>query len=277
MPSQEQFGLGGTSGSAVVGRLAGFTLIELLVVIAVIAILAAMLLPALSQAKQQAIKTSCESNQRQQLIAFTIYANENKEFLPDDTGANQAWDLSQGAGYALSISGAAYKMWYDPGTYLEYTDADWVQFWNNQSVYDDAHDVGPLRHIGYTLTLYGIAEYQNGNSEYSTNINLKLSAEPLGLNGKRLPIVLSSRVLVACCTINGSGGEGLANMERAQWTGLPHDMDGDVPGTKPLTSAHLLSTKRPSGGNMGMCDGHVEWRRFQSFIPRTTGSPYFYY
>src|SRR5579862_5089070 len=102
----------------------GFTLIELLVVIAVIAILAAMLLPALSRAKAQAIRVDCENNVRQQLLAFTMYAGENKEFLPDDTGAYQAWDMRQNAGTYLAASGAAYKVWYDPGAYQVYGNSD---------------------------------------------------------------------------------------------------------------------------------------------------------
>jgi len=58
---------------------------------------------------------------------------------------------------------------------------------------------------------------------------------------------------------------------------LPHSDDPDVPGTKPFTSSHLLGNRLPAGGNLGMFDGHVEWRRFQEFIPRTGDAPVFYY
>ncbi len=66
-----------------------FTLIELLVVIAIIAILAAILLPALAAAKLRAQASTCLSNQRQLILAWRMYADENQDKIIN-TGTTSA-------------------------------------------------------------------------------------------------------------------------------------------------------------------------------------------
>lgn len=66
----------------------GFTLIELLVVITVIAILAALLLPALSQAKMKAGRTTCLNNQKQLTMAWIMYTDDDSDLLPPNASIN---------------------------------------------------------------------------------------------------------------------------------------------------------------------------------------------
>jgi prepilin-type N-terminal cleavage/methylation domain-containing protein len=71
----------GTVRDAAMKRQCGFTLIELLVVIAVIAVLMAIMIPALSRVKRQAAGSACQSNQHQLVLAWIMYAQDNDDAL----------------------------------------------------------------------------------------------------------------------------------------------------------------------------------------------------
>ena len=272
----------------------GFKLIELRVVIAIIAILAAMLLPALSKAKIQAIKTQSLNNEKQQIVALEMYAGENKDYLPDGTNGAWAWDMDPYLANQMISYGTTPWTWYDPGTGPKFGPTDWFGSTPYGNVpggepclwcfggtpYPDpgALPTDGIRVIGYAQTFYGTANY---GGVYATNTNKKLSETSTPgtfENPGGVPIgPISKRVLVACATLNNTGNSDvLSEMFTYNWINVDGGyMYNGAP--KGHISAHMKTATVPEGAHVGMLDGHVEWKPFNQMINRLAGSPYFYY
>jgi len=102
----------------------GFTLVELLVVITVVAILVAMMLPAINEARQVARRQVCASNSRQAIVTVLIWTNDDKEKLPsrrvvpDDAASVDPGTTVNGIPYYAAGSTYMYSQRYMARKYL---------------------------------------------------------------------------------------------------------------------------------------------------------------
>ena len=112
----------------------GFTLVELLVVIGIIAVLIALLLPVLGQARQSARRTACLSNLRQLTAAVISYAiDHDGRVVSSDTNDRGTWDTS-GDGIDTIRHGALSAYVKNPAIYL--CPNDNVHYWRTYSMND---------------------------------------------------------------------------------------------------------------------------------------------
>ena len=253
-----------------------FTLVELLVVIAIIAILAALLLPVLSQAKDKARRTECLNNLRQVMIGINVYANGNKLPLIAD-GPAWAWDFPDSAAQAMLDSGLSKKSFYCPGPAWKGFD-DEVNFlasgdapngapaclWNYGFLNPPPTPGKPFHVVGYVFAFSG-----SGSVLAPANQNTTLENEMvLGTNTPA-----SDRVLMADATMDDSAEYDSENKYDAGvrcYTDIPGGFYMDH------TSAHLKGTI-PRGGNVGFKDGHAQWRNFADMQEVTVAGPPFWW